>query len=260
MNDIARAEERPFFEIAHVRLRLWPILLAAAVMELGLVMAPRAIGLWIVRSYPIEFQAHAWAPLMLVLVLQTLCGLLGIAVMRRVLPAADPCLRWPPSRSYVGAAIVIGAAMAAIMFVADYWPSLLAGRVPDSPYPITSGSAPGWIAAMSLVGVAEEIGFRGLLVGMLTVLTPGRVRAGRFEIPISGVIVAVLFALAHYKSFIYSPLHLAISQLIYAFAFGLIFVWLMERSRSVLAPAIAHSLSDLLEIALIIVLMAVWGS
>lgn len=259
MNDIAHSRPPPFFEITGARLRLWPILLAAAVMELGLVMAPRAAALWIVRSHPTEFQAHAWASLMLVLALQAVGGLLGIAVMRRVLPAADPCLRWPPGRTYVGTAIVIGAAMSAIMLVADYWPSLLAGTVPDSPYPIMPGTTASWLAAMSMAGIAEEIGFRGLLVGMLTVLIPGRIRAGRFEIPISGVIVSLLFGLVHYKSFIYSPLHLAISQLIYAFAFGLIYVWLMERSRSLLAPIIAHSLSDLLEIGLVILLIAVWG-
>jgi membrane protease YdiL (CAAX protease family) len=45
------------------------------------------------------------------------------------------------------------------------------------------------------------------------------------------------------------PLPLAIAQQLYAFAFGLVYVWLMERSRSLLAPMIAHGVGDALEVA-----------
>jgi membrane protease YdiL (CAAX protease family) len=259
MDDIANPRRRAFFELTGVRLRLWPILLAAVIMQLGLVMAPRAAGLQIITAYPGFFQHHAWASLMLVLVLQTLIGLLGIAAMWRLVSAADPCLRWPPARSYAGVAVAIGVAMAIVMLIADYWPSLLVGMAPDSPFPITSDTAVGWFAALSITGVAEEIGFRGLLVGMLTALVPGRVRAGRFEIPLSGVIVGLLFGAAHYQSFIYLPLHFAIAQFIYAFAWSLVFVWLMEQSRSLLAPIIAHSVSDVVEVGIVFLLMVVWG-
>jgi membrane protease YdiL (CAAX protease family) len=33
------------------------------------------------------------------------------------------------------------------------------------------------------------------------------------------------------------------AQQLYAFAFGIVYAWLMERSRSLLAPMIAHGLS-----------------
>jgi membrane protease YdiL (CAAX protease family) len=100
--------------------------------------------------------------------------------------------------------------------------------------------------------------FRGVLVGMLTVLIPGRVRLGRFELPVSGFIVGLLFSAAHYRSFFDGPLRQAVAQQLYAFAFGLTYVWLMERSRSLLAPMIAHGLGDALEVAAVMVLSLAW--
>ncbi len=110
-----------------------------------------------------------------------------------------------------------------------------------------------------LAGVNEEPIFRGLLVGMLVVLVPGRVRIGRLDLPVAAYIVAALFGLAYYDSFLHQPLHLAIAQQIYAFAFGLTYVWLMERSRSLLAPALAHGLSDAVEVGIVMWLAAAWG-
>ncbi len=97
------------------------------------------------------------------------------------------------------------------------------------------------------------------LVGLLVALTPGRVRLGRLELPIAGVIVAVLFGLAHYESFIYHPLHMAIAQQLYAFAWGLIYVWLMERSQSLLAPIVAHGVGNFVEVAATMGLMHAWS-
>jgi membrane protease YdiL (CAAX protease family) len=94
---------------------------------------------------------------------------------------------------------------------------------------------------------------------MLTVLVPGRLRLGRIEIPVSAVIVSLLFGAAHYKSFAVEPLHLAIAQQLYAFVFGLTYVWLMERSRSLLAPMIAHGVGDLLEVGAVMLLSVAYG-
>ena len=116
----------------------------------------------------------------------------------------------------------------------------------------------GWLGVMAASGLCEETIFRGLLVGMLTVLVPGRVRVGRVELPVSGVLVATLFGLAHYQTFFVDPLHLAVAQQLYAFAFGLIYVWLMERTRSLLAPMIAHGVGDALEVAAVMALSVAW--
>jgi hypothetical protein len=45
-----------------------------------------------------------------------------------------------------------------------------------------------------------------------------------------------------------------------AFVFGLTYVWLMERSRSLLAPMTAHGLGDMLEVAAVMVLTAAGSS
>jgi membrane protease YdiL (CAAX protease family) len=96
-------------------------------------------------------------------------------------------------------------------------------------------------------------------VGLLAALVPGRVRVGCVDLPLAGVLVAVLFGLAHYESFLVDPLPLAIAQQLYAFAFGLVYVWLMERSRSLLAPAIAHGVGDAVEVAAVIGLQLAWA-
>ena len=145
------------------------------------------------------------------------------------------------------------------MLVADYWPQLATQAPPDASYEMTAVGIPGWLAVMFAAGPNEEIIFRGVLVGMLTVLVPGRARAGRFEVPVSGVIVGMLFGAAHYQSFTTNPLYQAIAQQLYAFGFALVYVWLMERSRSLVAPMVAHGLSDLLEVAAVMFLSVLWA-
>src|SRR3546814_12050953 len=99
--------------------------------------------------------------------------------------------------------------------------------------------------------LGEETIFRGLLVDFLVVLVPGRIRAGRFDIPVAAVIVALLFGLAHWKSFQVDPFHMAAMQQLYAFTWGLIYVWLMERSRSLLAPIVAHGVGKAIEVGIV---------
>ncbi|PCC69342.1 hypothetical protein SAMN02745121_08063 [Nannocystis exedens] len=244
-----------FLAFSGLRLRLWPILLAALIMQLCLVPARE-----LVRWLFLEVGPAGWADDLGMLVftaimLQGLCGLLGIAVMGRLLPRADAHLRWPPGRSMVGLAAAIGVVMGLVMLVADHWPALLAGVAPDGGYSLDPPIVAGWLLAMITTGLGEETVFRGLLVGMLVVLVPGRVRAGRFEVPVAGVIVALLFGVAHYESFQYHPLHQAIAQQIYAFAWGLVYVWLMEQSRSLLAPIVAHGVGNFVEVALVMALM-----
>lgn len=259
MTDIALPpRRRPIFEITGFKFRLWPIVLAAILMQAILVPA-REAARWIAHQNPDFFHANGWAFLLLAMFFQTLVGLAGIWVMRRLLPQADACLRWPPGKSYVGLAVVIGIGMGLIMLVADYWPQLLSQTAPDGGYATDPVGAVGWVGAMALTGIDEEPIFRGLLVGMLTVLVPGRIRVASFEIAMGGVIVALLFGAAHYESFLHEPLHLAIAQQLYAFAWGVTYVWLMERSKSLLAPIVAHGLGDAVEVAAVIGLMIVWG-
>ncbi|AEK61926.1 CPBP family intramembrane glutamic endopeptidase [Collimonas fungivorans] len=249
----ALAPSRPLFEITGFKFRLWPIALAAILMQLML-WPPREAARWLFKHQAGWFHHQVWAFVGLAELFQITAGLMAVLVMRRYLPKADPYLRWPPQRSYAGLAVLIGIGMALLMLVADYWPQLLSRTAPQGGYEMTALGIPGWLAVMFVAGPNEEIIFRGVLVGMLTVLVPGRVRLARFEIPVSGVIVSLLFGAAHYGSFFQDPLYQAIAQQLYAFLFGLTYVWLMERSRSLLAPMIAHGLSDLLEVGAVMLL------
>ncbi|MDB5767136.1 MAG: hypothetical protein JWQ61_1950 [Collimonas fungivorans] len=254
----ALAPSRPLFEITGFKFRLWPIVLAAILMQLMLWPA-REAARWLFKHQADWFHHQVWAFVALAELFQIAVGLMAVLVMRRYLPKADPYLRWPPQRSYAGLAVLIGIGMALLMLVADYWPQLLSRTAPQGGYEMTAIGIPGWLAVMFVAGPNEEIIFRGVLVGMLTVLVPGRVRLARFEIPVSGVIVSLLFGAAHYGSFFQDPLYQAIAQQLYAFLFGLTYVWLMERSRSLLAPMIAHGLGDLLEVGAVMLLSVAWA-
>jgi len=74
------------------------------------------------------------------------------------------------------------------------------------------------------------------LLGVLTSLSPSRIRIRRFEISTAGVTLAVLFALAHAGNFATRPWYEALAQQIYAIALGIIYAWLREQSKS-LVPA-----------------------
>ena len=255
----ALSARRPLFEITGFRFRLWPIVLAAAVMQLCLVPA-RELARWLFFTVaPESWAPHVGMFVFLAIMLQGLAGLIGIAIMRRLLPAADAHVRWPPGRGYVGLAVLIGVAMGLIMLIADYLQELLSRTAPDGGYSLQPAIAAGWLWAMVTTGLGEETIFRGLMVGILAVLTPGRIRLGGFEIPMAGVIVALLFGLAHYDSFLHGPLHLAIAQQLYAFVWGLTYVWLMERSKSLVAPIVAHGVGNVVEVAVVMGLMAAWG-
>ncbi|HYP33337.1 MAG TPA: type II CAAX endopeptidase family protein [Burkholderiaceae bacterium] len=250
---------RPFVEITDLRLRLWPVLLAGALMQ-GVLWPARELARAIAHRHADFFNGHVWAFVGLAMAFQTLAGLACIAVMRRVLPRAPTYLRWPArGRSLVGLALAIGVGMGVLMLAADYWPQLAAHRAPAADYGRTPGGIAGWLAVMACSGLCEEPIFRGLLVGLLTALVPGRLRVGRVDLPVAGVLVALLFGLAHYESFRVDPLPLAIAQQLYAFAFGLVYVWLMERSRSLLAAVVAHGVGDAVEVGAVVWLQAAWG-
>lgn len=258
MTDLALDRRRPVFEIRGLRFRLWPVLLAAAMMQALLVPA-RELARLLYTQHLASLLDQVWLFVGCAVLLQAVGGLAAIILMRRVLPRADAHLRWPPGRSYVGAAALLGVGMGLIMLVADYAPDLMARTAPDASYELSAVGIVGWLAVMASTGLAEETIFRGLLVGMLVVLVPGRVRVGRFNLPVAAFLVGVLFAAAHYRSFLVDPLHMAVAQQLYAFAWGLIYVWLMERSRSLLAPIVAHGVGNSVEVGIVMVLMAAWS-
>ena len=257
MTSLSPASPRPFVALSDFRFRLWPILFAALLMQ-GLLELGRIPARTLYRAGETLWTDHVSVFLLFAIAFQALLGLIAVLIMRRLRPAADDHLRWPPGRSYAGLAFLIGIGMGLVMLVADYWPALVAQTAPDmsySKYPLDSA---GYLLGMITTGLAEETIFRGLLVGMLVVLVPGRLRIGALDLPVAAYIVALMFGVAHWKSFTVDPFYQAMAQQIYAFAWGLIYVWLMERSRSLLAPMVAHGMGNFTEVAIVIALNAMW--
>lgn len=239
-----------------VRWRWWPPLVALLAMQ-ACIIPGRTLAQLVLSAGPPGWLDHLGAFVLGATLLQGAFALVAIAVMRRVLPAADPNLRWPPGRTDFGLAVAIGVGMGAVMFVADQWPLLIARR-PPLDYPLDPVLASEWGLAMLLTGFGEEPLFRGLVVGMLAAMLPGRVVVGRVDVSLAAVIGGLLFALAHWEGFLYAPLSRAVAQQLYAFTWGLVYVWQIERTRS-LAPAIvAHGIGNFVEFVCVVSVRAAW--
>jgi uncharacterized protein len=182
---------------------------------------------------------------------QLLLALIGIAIVRRFVPA-DYGLRWPPGKTYIGAALLWGVFFGVLMTLVDYAPQLLARETPTLGYELTAPNVWGWLIFEGVyVGPTEEIPFRALAVTYLAATMPGPLRVGRFEMNWAGVIVALIFALLHANSFLYRPWPIALGQQVYAFAFGVMYAYWLEKSRSVVAPIVGHNVGDVVEYALL---------
>lgn len=226
------------------RLKFLPIVL---VLVLGMVALEIAFLAVHEISQRVTPGAHwpQWLSITVAETFELILALVGIAIARRVLPKADFGLRWPPGRTFIGWAVFWGLAFALIMLVADFWPLLIAGKAPPPPETPTAVNVAGWLGFELLwVGICEETLFRGLLLGVLTALSPSRLRIWGTEISTAGITLAVLFALAHAGNFATRPWYEALAQQIYAIALGLIYAWLREHSKSLVPAIVAHSLSD----------------
>jgi membrane protease YdiL (CAAX protease family) len=235
-----------------------PILL---VMAVGIAILAAGFALaWLLLAHFAPSLAERWSLVALAQGFVLFFALAGIAIARRRLPDADFGLRWPRvDAKWIGRAIAWAVVLAGVMVVVDNGWGLLHGRAPET---TADGSADlaGWLAFnLLLVGPCEEILFRGLLLGVLQGLSPSLVRVGTRSISTAGIVIALLFALAHARSFAIEAWPIALGQQVYAFAFGLLYVWWRERSGSLLMPVVVHGLSDVVEEAAVYVLAGIVG-
>jgi membrane protease YdiL (CAAX protease family) len=143
------------------------------------------------------------------------------------------------------------------MTLVDYAPNILAQTAPKLGYPLTTGNVLGWLGFEGIyVGPTEEVLFRSLLVTYLSVTMPGKVHLGRYAMNGAGVVVAGIFALAHFGSFFSDPFWSASGQFLYAFALGVLYAYWLEKSRSLLAPIVGHNVGDGVEQALLFLMVA----
>ena len=235
------------------KLRVWPVLLVL-VIGVFIVLASFALANTILSRIDPGLTRRFWVLLSIAELFELSFALIGISIARRYLPNANFALRWPRGKTLAGKAVVWGIAFAVIMLVVDQSPRLLHGWAPN-PTDSRAVDVAGRLGfELILVGLCEETLFRGLLLGILEAMSPSRLRFRTFSISTAGVIIALLFALAHATSFATEAWPIALGQQLYAFALGIVYVVMRERSGSLLAPIVLHSVSDFLEDALINVL------
>jgi uncharacterized protein len=235
------------------RLRVWPILLTLFI-GLAIIAVSFTLAMIILRHVDAQLIPRLWPLLTIAEAFECGFALLGIAVARRFLKDATFGIRWPPGRTRVGLAVVWGVLFGIIMLIVDQSGDLTSGITPGARAHRAVDIA-GWLLfELLLVGLCEETLFRGLLLGVLQALSPSRLRIRKFSLSTAGVTIAIMFALAHVLSFATEPWPAAVGQQLYAVALGILYAWLRENSGSLLAPIIAHSLSDFVETAGVVVL------
>jgi uncharacterized protein len=235
------------------RLKLVPIVVTA-VLGLGLpiaaailsVLGARLIHAPLTPGYNLRwlYMQHG---------IQLVLALGVIAIFKYWLVPTDYGLSWPRGKTYILPAILWAAFFAVLMTAIDNWHSFLAHGKPELlDFPLTRANVWGWTIFEGVyVGPTEEIPFRALCVTYLAVTMPGKLRFGRYEMNWAGVIVAAIFALAHASSFFTEHWQDALLQQGYAFAIGVLYAYWLEKSKSIIAPIIAHNVSDGLEYAIV---------
>jgi CAAX protease family protein len=245
------------FSISELRLRFWPIV---ATIALGfLVLLPSALAnSWAMRLIGMErSMAMPWLALYANHLVQLLVALLLIGWLSKG-RFGEYGLQWPKGQSYAMAAIAWGFFFGVLMTIVDYFPQILAHTTPRD-LPLTALNLAGWLSFEGLfVGFAEEIPFRGLMQTFLMKRTSGRVRFLKFDMHVAGVILALLFALAHVSNFWERPFWFALAQQGYALALGILYAYWYEKSGSLLASIVGHNVGDVVEYALMFLMAWLW--
>lgn len=250
--------ETSAFSISDLRVRLWPIL---ATIGLGLIVilpSGYVTALFMKGEGIRRVNEMPWLALLANHAFMLVIALGLIAWLSRG-KLSDYGLQWPKQKSYASAAVKWGAFFGVLMTVVDYFPQILKHLPPPENISLAPTSIAAWLFFEGVyVGPTEEIPFRGLLQTFLMQRSSGRVRLFRYEMHVAGVILALLFAVAHITSFWTENFWLALGQQIYAFALGILYAYWREKSGSLWAPILGHNLSDGVEYVLMFLMTWLW--
>jgi|HubBroStandDraft_6_1064221.scaffolds.fasta_scaffold03783_2 membrane protease YdiL (CAAX protease family) len=239
-------------------LKIWPIIAAIGLLVSALIVDGAVIVVTIHFIGLPTFKAMPWTVLYFghtgILLATLLCiALLGHGRFREF------GFKAPADNRYVHAALLFGVLFGIVMTAADYTQNIIAHRPPEN-FPLSSTNLVGSLTFAGLYGgTVEEILFRGLLMTFLMQRMSGRFRLGRFDVHVAGVIVAVLFSLAHLGSFWTESFRVAASQQVYAFVFGVIYAYWFEKSGSLLPAIIGHNLGNLVEYIFGFLMVSRWS-
>jgi len=246
------------FSISGLRVRLRPIRATLGLAFLVLVPAV-LVNVWVTKRMDMErSMAMPWLGGYVNHAVMLLIALALIAWLSKG-HASEYGLQWPKGKPYVLSALAWGAFFGVLMTLVDYLPQILQHRPPPENLSLTVASLAGWFGFEGIfVGFTEEIPFRGLLQTFLMQRTSGRVRLWKFDMHIAGVILALLFALAHVPRFWTENFWPAIGQQIYGFALGILYAYWREKSGSLAGSIIGHNVSDGVEYALMFLMTWLW--
>lgn len=176
-------------------------------------------------------------------------GLVLIVVVGR--PALVWISRLGDVRVAVRAIAVFTVVIAALAFLFNVLPVLLGGLAPNPGYPMVARNMTGILLfQLVLVGIGEELLFRGAMLGTLRRVSTRSVRLVFFRVSLAGVLTAVMFGLAHavFYDIAFWPITLTPNwiQIGYAFGLGVYYAALAERTGSLWGAVVSHNLSDVL--------------
>ena len=246
--------EASVFSISELQLRLWPIL---ATIGLGLLVVVPSGYVFVLLTQHMPKVETSW----LLTANHAVMLLIALALIAWFSKGGFSVygLEWPKHKHYVLSALLWGAAFGFLMTAVDYFPQILRHTPPPDNLALTPGSIGAWLFFEGIfVGPTEEIAFRGLLQTFLMQRTSGRIRFWKYDMHVAGVLLAVLFALAHLTSFWTENLWIALGQQIYAFTLGILYAYWREKSGSLLAPIIGHNVGDGVEYVLMFLMTWAW--
>jgi len=227
-------------------LKLWPIIAAVGLLAFALVVDGAVIAVTLHFIGQPTFKAMPWTVLYFGHTGMLLAALLCIALLGHG-RFREFGFKAPADNLYIYAALLFGVLFGIVMTVADYAHNIMVHLPPENFF-LSSTNLAGSLTFEGLyAGTVEEILFRGLLVTFLVQRMSGRLRLGRFDLHVAGVIVAVLFCLAHLGSFWTQSFRVAAGQQAYAFVLGVIYAYWYEKSGSLLPSIIGHNVGNLVE-------------
>lgn len=169
---------------------------------------------------------------------------LTLAIMRGV--SRQPWSAWGLNLRNAKQGILLAVGFAVVVSVPLY---LLMGKAPAPASALTPAAVVAILATHFLViGATQEVLFRGFVMGFLENRWPAIYRAGGWELPLRGLLAAVIFMLAHVKPF---PPFFWPEQLALSLGFGLLYAIIYHRTRSLLGPALAHGYSNTAYVAML---------
>lgn len=143
--------------------------------------------------------------------------------------------------------LIIFTAVFAVISLASHILMYIGNQLPVYEFPLNKNNIIGTLGfQLFLTGTAEEILFRALPITVLIYVFRKSI-AVKWNITLEVIIASVLFSIAHIKWSL-SPFTIDAnySQLLYAFAMGIIQGIAYQDSRSILYPMLMHSISNVL--------------